>query len=144
MYLIGTDELAPELRVRTCLEMMIHQSEYLAHPSASDLLLMSSNYDIAIKDCATNGSSICIWALFALATVIGRTIISIYPMAPPTLHNFALGIKVANTSLLPLHRLEDNMGEPVHIMWMRLAMPALKDSSVWEPNHFVPLLIYQI
>ena len=79
LALCGTQDIATELLVRTCIEMAVQKDVYTSLPIAKDLIWVAPNYVTSAIDCAcTNGWS-SIWTILALAEVIGMPIKSVYP-----------------------------------------------------------------
>lgn len=68
--MLGKESLADELRVRTCFEMVINRSRYESNCNLSEgLHMLSPDFNAAIDDCV-GGKDVCIWAVFALASVL--------------------------------------------------------------------------
>jgi hypothetical protein len=69
--LCGTEDLAVELRVRTCIEMVIRKDYYTSLPIAQKLTWVSPNYASSSIDCAQPRGWSSAWTILALAQVIG-------------------------------------------------------------------------
>lgn len=130
----GNESLAAELRLRTCVELISRKSEYLAHPFSQQASLLSSCYNTALQDCATNHCSVCIWSLWGLASVIQREIISVYPTIDE--RNDPVAARICNVTVKPLSPLSPQ-AKAIYIMWTSTGP---YQSSPWRPNHFAPLL----
>jgi hypothetical protein len=92
----------------------------------------------AMHECAVDGGYAAVWAISGLASVIGRTIISVYP-------SFINGDEdllatVLNRSFRPRLNTDENKYEAVYIMWSRSVPPP--GGVIWSSNHFVPLVEY--
>ena len=91
-------------------------------------------YEHAIHECAVEGGYASVWAVCALATVIKRPIVSVYP-------RFEYGenilATVLNRKLMPRRNHSDTI-DPIFIMWTR-ASPQCP-GAMWTSNHFVPLV----
>ena len=81
------------------------------------------------------GQACSTWALQAVATVIQRRVVSLYPPG-----NGSAGIpeKLLNCTFEPVNR-RRNMYQPVSVMWTRNA-PSHQRATTWTPNHFAPIL----
>ncbi|CAB4013196.1 Hypothetical predicted protein [Paramuricea clavata] len=75
--------------------------------------------------------------IFALASVIGRPIFSVYPDIPDSIAIEKALHGVCN----PRQRFQEDdslgTGDPVHIMWTRVTHSQLQG---WRPNHFTPIV----
>ena len=128
----GDSSLSTELRVRTCLEMSKNRVRYLSHQSAASFHMMSPDFDVSITECGREGGESCIWTMLALATVLQRQIVSVYPTINGETDEVP---RIANTTLSPLN--ETPKTEPLFILWTR----RVSDGSIpWTPTHFVPLM----
>lgn len=133
IFISGSEKMADELRVRTCIELIIHRKEYESNEA---LLSLSPNYSDAIKDCA-GGVAVDIWAMCALPSVINREIKSIYPIMEDEL-NFEMATQLANTTFKPITDSNDDRdGTPLVILWTRVQTDG---PAPWRPTHFVPLV----
>jgi len=118
---------------------MVHRrKEYLKHASAERLLLLSPDYDEALRDCSRSSVPVCIWVIFALASVIRRQIVAIYPdvSSSTLLDSIENGLLFGNATLTPISD-ERSDCEPFSVMWTRVDSDG---SSPWTPNHFVPIV----
>jgi len=126
----GSELLATELRMRTCVEMVNYREKYLAHSSASIIDQLSPNFDAALRCCSEVSGYTCMWALFALSSVVRRKIVSIYPM----MNDDDTAAQIGNITLSPL--VEVLVDVLFYVMWTRQGSSG---SAHWTPNHFVPL-----
>ena len=92
-------------------------------------------YDKTIHQCAVDGGYASVWAVAALASVIKRPIISVYPK----------GVNGDNDDVAKtLHRIfkprlnYDDTLDCICIMWTRNATS--DRGKLWVTNHFVPLI----
>jgi len=79
LQLSGSEQLSSELRLRTLIEMVTNKDHYLNKYRDNNFMSCDGDYDAAILDCADNYEHSSIWTMCALATVIERNIISVYP-----------------------------------------------------------------
>lgn len=95
-----------------------------------------ADYDESIVDCAQVGGHSSIWTLCALATVLSRHIVSVYPPvngendAAPGILNVEVAARPTSSFVTAL--------EPIRILWTRLQR--INPRLQWTPNHFVPLV----
>ena len=131
---VGNESMADELRARTCIEMVRQRRSYESHACAENFFMLSPDFDLAIDDCA-RGREVCIWAMFALASVLRQDIHSIYPIMGKG-NDVILATMYANVTLKPLDNgitEEDSLS----ILWTRVETDG---PSPWRPTHFVPLI----
>lgn len=126
----GNERLAPELRLRSLIELTNNKEFYL---NKHNMFSNTADYDEAVLDCARIGSYSCVWTLCALSTVLKRDIISLYPAINGE-EDAAVGILTCD--LHPRTR-EYVDSEPIRILWTRTQPVA--SGMFWTPNHFVPL-----
>lgn len=152
----GSEAYHLEIRLRVALELILHKecyldSEYLsrglsggqkmtpeqiAHVSESYLgqhltpSVVAQIFSKEINQTLKQGEYMGIWQLFALSSVLGKPIFSVYP------HRGNINQRQE------MHRLilprEGTVRDPVFVMWSscREEMPM----EYWIPNHFVVLL----
>lgn len=132
--LCGTDDLATELRYRTCIEMVLQKDHYTTIPKAKDLILISPNYISSTFDCSSKHGWSSSWTLLALSQVIGIPIKSVYP---PMNGQQDFSFKSLNFTTVP--RLCQNNDKKITIMWTRKR--DYDPTKTWTPNHFVPLIV---
>ena len=80
--LVGHEKLATEIRVRTCLEMVLNRHAYYDGPNAKKnerLLEVTDSYDEACTAASRKGAFSSAWTMLAAATVLGRPIQSVFP-----------------------------------------------------------------
>lgn len=135
LYTAGSETMADELRARTCIELVVNRNKYETDRQAPGFIMISE-YNKAIEDCAT-GVEVCIWAMFAMASVLQRQIQSIYPVMRDQ-ENIVTGTEFANTTLKPISYDEEGQHfEPLCILWTRQETDG---PDPWKPTHFVPLI----
>ena len=104
-------------------------------PSTTTLFtdeLVSRIYKQEVMDITSRGSFMGIWQLFALASVLGRTVRSVYPqLGNPNVRGDL------NRTLLP--RVEEAGVNAVRVMWTSTRTDDM-NPMYFVPNHFVPLL----
>ena len=72
--------------------------------------------------------------MFALTSVIGRDIHSVYPVTNKAIRPFY------HYEIIPMGNLEHKQSLPLYLMWSRNGNLDNRHGSLFEPNHFVPLL----
>lgn len=131
MAIQGDEELASEIRVRTCLEMYHHRSFYINKHKTDSLAFVSPPYEEAVRECGQNFHFSSCWTMHAAASVVSRCIRSLYPAVNgicdtsfPVLNCFfnprALGSK-----------------HTIYILW---SSESKHSQGIWVPNRFVPML----
>jgi hypothetical protein len=130
---LGNLSLSAELRLRTCVEMMINKRRYLMHSSAAEITEQSSDFDEAIANCAKTGGYSGPWTIAALASVVRRRISPNYPNINGPDDPFS---QIGNMSFDPIQGYHMTVGTPLYILWTR-TIPHIGVN--WAPNHFVPL-----
>ena len=133
LSLCGSQEMATELRVRTCIEIVMKKNAITALPIASNLTWVSPNYITSVMDCASQSGWSSIWTIFALAEAIGRPIQSIY-LPLNGLNDFSY--KFLNLSVIPQNCKDPN--DQITVMWTRTTFH--DPSKTFVPNHFAPLI----
>jgi hypothetical protein len=131
VFYSGSEELAVELRFRTCVEMVTRRREYMTHPLTDRFRQMSGCND-SINDCQWNGPS-SIWTMLAMSSVLQRRIVSIYPSLNGSDDAY---VNIANVILHPLTAERPGL-LPLFLMWSRQSN---NGGTIWLPNHFVPVL----
>lgn len=126
--------LAKELRVRTCIEMVVNREMYTRMHRHTGVVLVSPDYSKAVKDCATDWAYSSAWTISAAATVMKTRIVSIYPPVNGLLDNT---ISILHRTFVPVR--EDKSKRSIFVMWASASKPT--PSRIWSPNHFVPLLL---
>ena len=130
----GDDSLATELRLRTVIELMANFDWYMnEHQHDAFERLCGVSFDEDVRECAVNGGSVSIWAIAGLATVIRRSIVSVYPAVNGTNDPVAT---ILNRTLRP--RVSDGSRSAIFIMWTHSVHHV--PGTHWIPNHFVPLV----
>ncbi|CAH2328921.1 vertnin [Pelobates cultripes] len=150
VLLCGHERLAPELQVRTVIEMLLQKSFYLREMADCEVMLQAARYALSTDDCADlkhlpvhvlcamydadirascfPGTFSNMWHLYALASVLQVNICSIYPLRNQSIRPYF------NRSIRP------RCGAPdpptLHIMWSGQTLPP----SGFRPHCFVPLV----
>ena len=129
--LTGDEDLAPELRLRTAVEMSQNPERYRKRTDYNDLLSCSPTYEESTLAACTDGAYMSVWNMMALSTVVGNPIQSFYP---------ALNGEKDKTPgfLNKRFQTEENRNrDTIKLLWSRLG-PYKRPT--WTPNHFVPIL----
>ncbi len=152
----GTEARHAEMRLRICHEMMLFQHVYMSDdfisrgwpenlipiPSVDGYMDLCSNYyakknlttvekyNKEVNDVLKSGDYMGMLQLFALASVLGCPLVSVYPnrgdiTAQRELHRLIMPREMRSRSIK-------------FVMWTRCA--EIDKNSVWYPNHFVTLL----
>ena len=127
--LAGNESLAPELRLRICMEMVLSAKTYQERYPM--LGMSSSDYSRDCLDAAMDGSYSTVWSIAAAASVIGREVFSIYPPVNGLLDMYAASL---TTVFQPF---TGESGVRITLMWTRMRE---HKGQIWTPDHFVPLL----
>ena len=128
----GDQSLATELRVRASMELVQNREYYEKFHLGNRLHLVSDKYDVAVRDCITNYAFSSAWTVHACASVISRSIKSVYPPVNGILDP---SVSVLN-AVFPPRALKSR--HTVTLMWSSCSLS--KPSGNWYPDHFVPLL----
>ncbi|XP_074652770.1 uncharacterized protein LOC141907100 [Tubulanus polymorphus] len=133
--LCGCEDLATELRVRTCIEMVENSDFYQTRSIEFGFDLISPSFADACIACAIHNSYSSMLTIQALATVIDRRIRSVYPSVNGLLDN---RVPIMNHILNPRKNLTGTLRQaPLLVMWTTHS--ELKPGH-WNPDHFAPLL----
>ena len=93
-------------------------------------LSIANLYHREVMDICRRGEFMGIWQLHALASILGVSLLSIYPKGVnPEIR------KHLHRSMSPR---EKRSGESVHVMWTATCLRA--DAKCFAPNHFVTLV----
>ncbi|KAK3107530.1 hypothetical protein FSP39_016804 [Pinctada imbricata] len=126
----NNENLAVEIRYRTCLEMIMNRAFYINEHKHDGLTLVSGTYDDSMKACSENFSFSSAFTIHATATVIGKPIRSLYPAVNGIFDN---SIGILNRFFSP--RNSKSQKNPLCILWSScLSYPGY---GTWTPNHFV-------
>ena len=106
---------------------------YLEHPHAIQFFKIA-DYDESIIDCARSGQYSSIWTIWALASVVGRNIVSIYPAVNGS---DDISVRILNVTLEPRRLGVDAIELPMLLLWTKNEEDGL---SPWTPNHFSPVV----
>ena len=133
--LVGHEKLATEIRVRTCLEMVLNRHAYYDGPNAKKnerLLEVTDSYDEACNAASRKGAFSSAWTMLAAATVLGCPIQSVFP---PRNGRLDKAFCYLNETFTPVS--SKSKFDPICIMWTSTSYSYHK---TWLPNHFVPLI----
>ena len=129
--LFGHENLASELRVRTCIELNENMTKY--EQNFNNLIFVSPDIANDCVDIAHNYKFSYVWCLLAATSVIGIPIQSVYPPKNGILDKTQ---SLLNQTFFPLGS-KSSKKEPIQILWTRTTK---SQDKTWLPNHFVPLL----
>jgi hypothetical protein len=116
LSLCGSEDMATELCVRTCIEVVSRKDVYTSLPIAKDLIWVSPNYISSTMDCAKKNGWSSFWTILALAEVISIPIESVYlPLNGVQDKSY----KFHNLLALPRNSKDENV--KVIVMWTRTA-----------------------
>lgn len=154
LFAYHTENNHEELRYRILSELVTNEEYYLSKEldhcdnrnSAANFAMFSESFtgqkltkktiqEIFRQELLTiipNGSYMGAWQVAAIATVLNRSVKSVYP------------VYAAETVRKDLNRVfepfgQDGVGEPLHILWTNTQGVDLKPRD-WRPNHFVLLI----
>ncbi len=130
----GDTSLSEELRVRTCIEMVVNKDLYEKKHKNTGVKLASPDYRIAVKECAIDGKFSSAWTIDAAASVLGTKILSIYPPVNGLLDKT---VSILHRRFSP--NKDRSLRPPIVLMWSSVSRP--RTGVTWLPNHFVPLLL---
>ncbi len=135
----GNEAMASELRVRTCIYLVLSFPYYKNHHNYEDFRLVSPDLVRVCQMCATDYEFSYIFTAQGLVSVIGRDIVSVYPAINGMLDNC---VRLLNTIVSPkLGTLRQKCRDRVCVMWTKMAGPfPHPQGRIWLPNHFVPLI----
>lgn len=148
-----TEENHVEMRLRIAVEMILHQQDYLSdvYLSRGEPLTtaeiatlvpqycgqnltkrhISRLYSEEVKDVLTPSTSVGLWQLFAMSSVLQRPVLSVFPqqMGNPE-HR-----RLLNRKILPrTSNGHDTMPPPIAVLWSSTRQDMVSDH--WVPNHF--------
>ncbi len=130
----GDTSLSEELRVRTCIEMVVNKDLYEKKHKNTGVKLAFPDYRIAVKECAIDGKFSSAWMIDAAASVLGTKILSIYPPVNGLLDKT---VSILHRRFSP--NKDRSLRPPIVLMWSSVSRP--RTGVTWLPNHFVPLLL---
>ncbi|KAK7108167.1 uncharacterized protein [Littorina saxatilis] len=130
----GNEKLAKELRVRCCIEMVVHESFYKWQDNYEQLTKCAPDYMESCLNCATPDEDSCVWTMSALASVVRRHIESIYPAVNGKMDR---AISILNRVFVPRNKIDS--GENLKIFWSSSKKTTITPGS-WVPDMFVPLV----
>ena len=116
------------------MEMATNKILYLKKHKDSGFALVSPSYSEALKDCLKDGSYSSAYTINAAATVLGTKIISLYP---PVNGLMDKAFTILNRTFHPSTAKKPRAF--IVIMWTSTCRP--RQSTIWTPNHFSPLLL---
>ncbi|XP_076466742.1 uncharacterized protein LOC143297990 [Babylonia areolata] len=130
------DCLACELRVRTCIEMVTFEQYYRYQKNHEQLARFAPDYNESCIDCGLIDEGSSVWTMSALASVIRRPIMSVYPSV-----NGNSDPAVAALNRLFTPREGEVNCQLVRILWTSISGEI--SPGKWKPNHFVPIFDQQ-
>ena len=131
--IVGDTSMSTELRVRTCIEMVINEDLYVKKHQKTGIKLVSPDYSVAIRDCAKDQEFSSAWTIDAAASVLRTKIVSVYPPVNGMLDKT---VSILHTTF---HPNRDCLPRPpIFVMWSSCSLPRI--DFTWTPNHFAPLL----
>ena len=134
--LVGHEKLATEIRVRTCLEMVLNRHAYYDGPNAKKnerLLEVTDSYAEACTAASRKGAFSSALTMLAVATVLGCPIQSMFPPRNGLLDK---AFRYLNETFTPVS--SKSKFNPISIMWTSASYSYHK--TIFLPNHFVPLI----
>ena len=111
----GDTSLTPELRVRTCIEMVTNKNSYLKKHRNTGIKFVSPDFSEAVKDCSRDKEYSSAWTIDAAATVLQRNIKSIYPPVNGLLDKT---VSILNTTFTP--NPDCSKTPPIFLMWTNI------------------------
>ena len=136
----GNKALAPKLRVRTCIELVLNFAYYKNHPLYQDFRLVSPDLLRACQMCATDYEFSSIFTVQGLSSVISREIVSVYPAINGMLDQC---VRILNIIVSPrMQTLKHRSRDRIYVMWTQMSgcFPQ-PQGKTWLPDHFVPLIV---
>jgi hypothetical protein len=136
-HIAGNESIATELRVRTAIEMVDNENLHAHRARSNRFELYCATYEDSIVACAKPSGDSNMFTISALASVLHRPIISLYPRINH-IHNPYTD--TFNMTLNPIGMKRDLqlIHEPIYIMWTRSGGGDIDQH--WRPNHFVPVV----
>ncbi|XP_048241360.1 uncharacterized protein LOC125374504 [Haliotis rufescens] len=129
----GSEIRATELQVRTCIEMTLNAPYYTELSDNRRLTLVSTDYTSATLECAKDKSHSG-WTVHAVASVVGRNIISCYP---PINGMMDQSLAILNRTF---ESRRTSSAKPIKIPWSCTTPPPASElDRIRLPNHFVLL-----
>ena len=113
--LVGYEKLTTEIRVRTCLEMVLNRHAYYDGLNAKKnerLLKVTDSYDEACTAANRKGAFSSDWTMLAAATVLGCPIESVFPPRNGLLDKV---FRYLNETFTPVS--SKSKFDPICIMW---------------------------
>ncbi|KAL8606780.1 hypothetical protein ACOMHN_049609 [Nucella lapillus] len=125
------DSLAIELRARCCIEMVAFDNFYKYQKNHEELARYSPDYTESCIDCALIDEGSSLWTMAALASVVRRPILSVYPHVNGSSDPL---VRILNRPFSP--RQGEINNQVVRILWSSVNVEL---GPGWKPNHFVPI-----
>ena len=132
MAVSARDSLASELRVRCCIEMVAYENFYRFQKNHEQLARFAPDYIDSCLDCAMMDEGSSVWTLSALASVVRRPIMSVYPSVNGPTDS---AVHILNATFQP--RVGEISNQKVRVLWSSEGVDIT--SGNWKPNHFVPI-----
>ncbi|XP_039247589.2 uncharacterized protein LOC120325535 [Styela clava] len=130
LLLNDSEDMANELRTRTCIEMVNNEDEYIQSDMGRVVCHVSPDYREACVDCTRIGAFSSAWTIMALSNIIKRQVNMLYPPVNGTRDLYP---KFLSNCIKP----REIVGVDLWIMWTTTELTMTSD---WIPNHFVPLV----
>lgn len=126
--------MATELRVRTCLELVLNEALHSKIPHNAEIQLLSGSYRKACIDSSTNCAWTSVWGIIGAAHAIRAKIQSIYP---PLNGLRDLAYRRLNLTIVPS---EERLihASPIQIAWTKVRWS--KKGGTWWSNHFSAII----
>lgn len=126
------DSLAIELRARCCIEMVAFEKFYMYNRvNYEELSRYAPDYQDSCIDCALIEEGSSLWTMSALASVVRRPILSVYPHVNGPSDPL---VRLLNTTFKP--RQGEINNQVVRILWSSVNVDI---GPGWKANHFVPI-----
>ena len=120
----GDETLSSELRVLTCLELVLNFAYFKNHPHYEDFRLVSPDLVEASRMCAIDGKFSSIFTVQGLSSVINRAIVSVYLPMNGMLDNC---VRILNTVISPRrHTLRHGCRDRVYVLWTRVSSRSIE------------------
>lgn len=136
LALWGSEEKGVELRVRTCIHLVLNRSQYKRHLKANYKNVLSVTCPVreACLNVALYGEFASSWSFLALANITQRVVQSLYP---PMNKQRDIMYQTMNTTFRPFNSNIKQSSQDLTILWTRCGNI---DQQIWMPNHFVPVV----
>ena len=138
VVICGNESMTCELRVRTCIELVLNFEYYKNHHQFRDFIRVSPDLEEACRMCAIDLEYSSVFVMQALSSVIGREIVSVYPAMNGLLDNC---LSILNTVIVPRISSSTRNDGRIYLLWTKMAGPIPHPrNKTWTPDHFAPLI----